>query len=97
MNVRNLLTHNTIIEKVLINKMIYKMINKMPTSLVKNTTNIHLGRWSVEYNTITLNRKIDFANNDNNLSFTYKNELVKENIKENDEDKQNDEYLKYMF
>lgn len=93
MNVRNLLTHNTIIEKVLINKMIHKMINKMPTSLVKNTTNIHLGRWNVDYNTITLNKKIDFANNDNNLSFTYKNELVKEN----DEDKENDEYLKYMF
>ncbi len=73
------------------------MINKSPTSLVKNTTNIHLGRWNVDYNTITLNRKIDFANNDNNLSFTYKNELVKENIKENDEEKQNDEYLKYMF
>jgi hypothetical protein len=86
MNVRNLLTHNTIIEKVL--------INKLPTSLVKNTTNIHLGRWSVEYNTITLNRKIDFANNDNNLSFTYKNETVEEKY---DEEKQNDEYLKYMF
>ncbi len=78
--------------------MIHKMINKSPTSLVKNTTNIHLGRWSVDYNTIRMNRKIDFANNDNNLSFTYINNNVNETVEEKyDVEKQNDEYLKYMF